>query len=158
MAWEAAESLAAGAVLLLFIICGIIIELFITSLFVSAIVGISILFILPVNMKNDPFICDEFVAISVPLLDMSISWENAVGKNETQQFTADPIVNSKIKTVVIGLPRSISNLFLEFPTDHNKELVANFLDSCIKQENISLNNHQQRLHQNRNQIQSAFAE
>jgi hypothetical protein len=70
---------------------------------------------------------------------MSISWENAVGKNETQQFTADPIVNSKIKTVVIGLPRSISNLFLEFPTDHNKELVANFLDSCIKQENISLN-------------------
>jgi hypothetical protein len=34
-------------VLLLFIICGIIIELFITSLFVSAIVGISILFILP---------------------------------------------------------------------------------------------------------------
>ena len=125
--------------LLLFIICGIIIELFITPLFVSAIVGISILFILPVNKKNDPFICDEFVAISVPLLDMSISWENAVGKNETQQFTADPIVNSKIKTVVIGLPRSISNLFLEFPTDHNKELVANFLDSCIKQENISLN-------------------
>ena len=71
---------------------------------------------------------------------MSISWENAVGnKNETQEFTADPIINSKIKTVVIGLPRSISNLFLEFPTDHNKDLVANFLHSCIKQENISIN-------------------
>jgi hypothetical protein len=56
MAWEAAESLAAGAVLLLFIICGIIIELFITSLFVSAIVGISILFILPVIRNDDPFI------------------------------------------------------------------------------------------------------
>jgi hypothetical protein len=53
MAWEAAESLAAGAVLLLFIICGIIIELFITSLFVSAIVGISILFILPDKIRAE---------------------------------------------------------------------------------------------------------
>jgi site-specific recombinase XerD len=70
---------------------------------------------------------------------MSISWENAVRKNETQEFTADPIVNIKIKAVVSGLPRSIANLFLEFPTDDNKELVANFLDSCTKQENISLN-------------------
>jgi hypothetical protein len=70
---------------------------------------------------------------------MSISWENAVGKNETQEFTADPIVNSKIKAVVSGLPRSIANLFLEFPTDDNKEIVANFLDSYTKQENISLN-------------------
>ena len=81
--------------------------------------------ILPVNKKNDPFICDEFVAISVPLLNMSISWENAV--NETQQFTADPIVNSKIKAVVTWLPKSISNLFLDFLTDHNKEIVVNFL-------------------------------
>jgi galactose-1-phosphate uridylyltransferase len=71
---------------------------------------------------------------------MSISWENAVenGKNETQEFTADPIINSKIKAIVTGLPRSIANLFLEFPNDHNKEVVANFLDSCIKQENISI--------------------
>jgi site-specific recombinase XerD len=37
------------------------------------------------------------------------------------------------------LPRSIANLFFEFHTDHNKEVVANFLDSCIKQEIISLN-------------------
>jgi hypothetical protein len=43
IAREAAESFAAaGAVLLLFIICGITVELFITSSFVSAIVGISI--------------------------------------------------------------------------------------------------------------------
>jgi hypothetical protein len=70
---------------------------------------------------------------------MSISWENAVVKDETQEFTADPAKNNKIKAVVTGLPKSISNLFLEFLTDHNKELVANFLDSCIKQENISLN-------------------
>jgi hypothetical protein len=70
---------------------------------------------------------------------MSISWENAVVKNETQELSADPIINSRIKAVVSGLSRSIANLFLEFPTDHNKELVTNFLDSCIKQENISLN-------------------
>jgi hypothetical protein len=60
---EAAESFAAGAVLPLLIICGIIVVLFITSLLASAIVGISILFILPVNMKNDPFICDGLVSV-----------------------------------------------------------------------------------------------
>jgi hypothetical protein len=54
---------------------------------------------------------------------MSISWENAVVKNETQEFTADPAINNKIKAVVTGLPKSISNLFLEFLTDHNKELI-----------------------------------
>jgi hypothetical protein len=52
MAWEAAAAAAvvsfAAAVLLLLIVCGIIAELFIAgSLFVSAIVGIRILFILP---------------------------------------------------------------------------------------------------------------
>jgi hypothetical protein len=67
---------------------------------------------------------------------MSISWENAV---ETQEFTANPIINNKIKAVVAGLPRSIANLFLEFPDDHNKELVTDFLQACIMQENISLN-------------------
>jgi hypothetical protein len=56
---------------------------------------------------------------------VSISWENAVeNKDETLEFTADPIINSKIKAIVTGLPRSISNLFLEFPTDDNKEVVA----------------------------------
>jgi integrase len=67
---------------------------------------------------------------------MSISWENA---NETQEFTANTIVNSKIKAVVAGLPKSIANLFLEFPDDHNKELVADFLQASIKQENIAIN-------------------
>jgi hypothetical protein len=75
---------------------------------------------------------------------MFISWENAFVngkdvKNETLEFAAAPIINSKIKAIVTGLPGSIPNLFLEFPTDHNKELVASFLDSCVKQENISLN-------------------
>src|SRR5919108_4305531 len=47
MAWEAAVSFAA-AVLLLLIVCGMIAELFIAgSLFVSAIIGIRIVFILP---------------------------------------------------------------------------------------------------------------
>jgi hypothetical protein len=67
---------------------------------------------------------------------MSISWENAV---ETQKCSADPATNNNIKAVVTGLPKSISNLFLEFLTDHDKNLVADFLDACLKQENISLN-------------------
>jgi hypothetical protein len=68
---------------------------------------------------------------------MSISWENDV--NETLEFTANPIINNKIKAVVVGLPKSIANLFLEFPNDHNKDLVADFLQACIKQENIAIN-------------------
>ena len=70
---------------------------------------------------------------------MSISGENAVENNETQEYTADPAINNKIKAVVAGLPKSIANLFLEFSTDHDKKLVADFLDSCLKQENISVN-------------------
>ncbi len=111
----------------LLIICDIlVVELFITPSFMPVIVGISILFILPVKTKDDPFICDKFVGIPVPSPDMPISWENAFGneKNETLQFAADPIINSKIKAIVAGLPRSIFNLFLEFFTDHNKEVVA----------------------------------
>jgi hypothetical protein len=51
IALEAAESFAAGAVRSLFIICGMIVVLFITSLFVPAIVGISILFTLPDKIR-----------------------------------------------------------------------------------------------------------
>jgi hypothetical protein len=47
----AAESFAADAVLLLFVICGITVESFITPLFVSANVGINILFILPDKIR-----------------------------------------------------------------------------------------------------------
>jgi hypothetical protein len=65
---------------------------------------------------------------------MSISWENAV--NETQEFSVDSTTNSKIRAVVTGLPKSISNLFLEFSMDHDKKLVADSLDSCLKQENF----------------------
>jgi hypothetical protein len=67
---------------------------------------------------------------------MSISWENTV---KTQEFSAEHLINSKIKAVVTGLPKNISDLFLEFLTDHDKELVADFLDSCLKQENMLLN-------------------
>jgi hypothetical protein len=40
---------------------------------------------------------------------MAISWEDSV---KTQEFSANPIINSKIKAVVTGLPKNISNLFL----------------------------------------------
>src|SRR5918996_1912537 len=51
IARAAAESFAADAVLLLFVICGITVESFITPLFVSANVGINILFILPDKIR-----------------------------------------------------------------------------------------------------------
>jgi integrase len=67
---------------------------------------------------------------------MSITWENTV--NETQEFSADPIINNKIKLAATGLKKSIRDLFLEFPTDKDKELVADFILSCVRQENIAV--------------------
>jgi hypothetical protein len=113
-------------------------ELFIRSLLVSAVVGISILFILPVMRKEDPFLCDKLVGVSVPL-NTSIAWEGSLSEEEakeTQKFSADPAINNKIKAIVTGLPKSIVNLFLEFSMDHDKKLVADSLDSCLKQENF----------------------
>jgi len=40
---------------------------------------------------------------------MSITWENTA---ETQEFSADPIINRKIKTAAAGLQKSIQNYFL----------------------------------------------
>jgi integrase len=71
---------------------------------------------------------------------MSIAWENTVDETasaETQQFSADPIIDKKIRTAVAGIKhKHVQNLFLDFPTEHDKELVADYLLTCIKQENI----------------------
>lgn len=55
---------------------------------------------------------------------------------ETQEFSADPIINRKIKTAAAGLQKSIQNYFFEFPTDRDKEIVADFILTCSQQENI----------------------
>jgi integrase/recombinase XerD len=69
---------------------------------------------------------------------MSIAWENVTTRQETQQFSADTTINSKIKLAVAGLQPSIQKLILEFPSERDKELVADFLLSRIKQENITV--------------------
>jgi hypothetical protein len=47
-------------------------------------------------------------------------------------------LNEKIRTVCRDLLPSLQRLFLEFPTDEDKELVADYLLTCIHQENITL--------------------
>jgi hypothetical protein len=69
---------------------------------------------------------------------MSITWEAKSPTPETLQFSADPIINNKIKSVVAGFVPSIQKLFLDFPTERDKELVADFIQAGIKQENISM--------------------
>lgn len=71
---------------------------------------------------------------------MSIAWEedNTITTIETQEFSIDPIINRKIKTAVHGLQKSIQNYFLEFPTERDKELVADFLISCSQKENVAI--------------------
>jgi Phage integrase, N-terminal SAM-like domain len=71
---------------------------------------------------------------------MSIAWEenNNITALETQEFSINPIINQKIKTAVHGLQKSIQNYFIEFPTEKDKELVADFLIACSQQENVAV--------------------
>jgi Phage integrase, N-terminal SAM-like domain len=71
---------------------------------------------------------------------MSIAWED-INKSdkETQQFSANSAINAKIKRALQGLHQpSIQKLFLEFPTDRDKELVADFILACVHQENTKV--------------------
>jgi len=71
--------------------------------------------------------------------NMSISWENQPPKQETLRFSADPAINDKVKLAVKGLWQpSIQKLFLEFPSDQDKELAADFILACEQQENITV--------------------
>ena len=56
---------------------------------------------------------------------------------ETQEFSSDPDINHKINLAVSGLPKGIQKLFLELPTEPDKEQAADFILSSIKQENIT---------------------
>ena len=72
---------------------------------------------------------------------MSIAWNEEEQKNtevETLEFSSNPNINQKIKLAVAGLQKGIQKLFLEFPTEHDKEQAADFILTSIKQENISL--------------------
>jgi hypothetical protein len=62
---------------------------------------------------------------------MSIARENT-STNETQEFSIDPVINRKIKSAIEGLQPSIQKYFLEFPTEKDKELVADFTLFCVQ--------------------------
>ena len=66
---------------------------------------------------------------------MSIAWENTP---QTQAFSADPVINNKIAAAAAGLQPSVQRYFLEFPTEKDKELVADFILSSVKQENVAI--------------------
>lgn len=56
-----------------------------------------------------------------------------------KEFSADSIINTKVKAAITGLKQKcIRDLFLEFPTDRDKELVADFIIACDRQENIAI--------------------
>jgi hypothetical protein len=70
---------------------------------------------------------------------MSISWENALvnGKNETQEFSANPIINKKVKIAVSGLQKTTQRYFIrDIINEKDKKLCADFIISCIKQDNV----------------------
>ena len=77
---------------------------------------------------------------------MSIAWQDNNDSNnntndQTQHFSLDFQVNQKIKAAVSGrgLHPFIKRYFFEFASDRDKEQVADFILSCIRQENIAAN-------------------
>ncbi len=70
---------------------------------------------------------------------MSIAWNEESKKTvETLEFSSNPTINQKIKSAVTGLQKHVQKLFLEFPTEHDKEQVADFILMSVKQEDMFL--------------------
>lgn len=84
---------------------------------------------------------------------MSVAWESTSNNNHhpdrssssryqpVEVFSSNDnsyALNETIKTVCKDLLPSLQRLFLEFPTDEDKELVADYLLTCMHQENITL--------------------
>ena len=57
---------------------------------------------------------------------MSIARENTTTM-KLRNFLQTPVINRKIKSAIEGLQPSIQKYFLEFPTEKDKELVADFI-------------------------------
>jgi hypothetical protein len=64
---------------------------------------------------------------------MSIAWEEFSRTKRTRKrkpapdfFSSSQAIDRKVKTAVTGLDTTIQRLFLELPTDEDRELVANF--------------------------------
>ena len=68
---------------------------------------------------------------------MSIAWNESVVV-ETLEFSPDANISQKIKLAAAGLQMGVQKLFLELPTEHDKEQEADFILASTKQENISL--------------------
>jgi integrase len=74
---------------------------------------------------------------------MTIAYEeefNQRDKKAKLQFSTDPIINGKVKQALAGLHQpGIQRYFLDFATDRDKELVADFILTCEFQENVTIN-------------------
>jgi integrase/recombinase XerD len=84
---------------------------------------------------------------------MSISWEQEeqaiialqIGQqlsspsSSSFSFSDNPAIDRKVKAAVQGgLQANVQRLFSKFPTDEDRELVADFILACMHQENIAI--------------------
>ena len=72
---------------------------------------------------------------------MSVSRENqelAAILQPQEEFSDNPSINKNVKAAVQGLHPSIQRLLFKFPTEEDKELVADFVLTCIHQENVAI--------------------
>jgi hypothetical protein len=69
---------------------------------------------------------------------MSISYEESAALQETLEFSSNPAINTKVKQALSGLQPTIKRMVQRFPTDQDKEHVADFLLACMQQEGIAV--------------------
>jgi integrase len=73
---------------------------------------------------------------------MSISYGNQA-EGETQEFSTDFAINTKVKEAVESLQPYIQKMVARLPTEEDKELISDFLLTCMKQENIAVKSKRQ---------------
>jgi integrase/recombinase XerD len=67
-----------------------------------------------------------------------IQWHSS-SSSSSYSFSDNPAIDKKVKAAVQGgLQGNVQRLFSKFPTDEDRELVADFILTCMHQENIAI--------------------
>jgi integrase/recombinase XerD len=69
---------------------------------------------------------------------LQIQWHSS-SSSSSYSFSDNPAIDKKVKAAVQGgLQGNVQRLFSKFPTDEDRELVADFILTCMHQENIAI--------------------
>lgn len=63
--------------------------------------------------------------------------EAATATNATLEFSSNPIINQKVKEATIGLQKYVYKRFVDFPTDNDKRLLADFILAAMREQSMN---------------------